>query len=226
MIVLLIHSGAVFLAEEPNVADWIAAIGQAAGAIFTAGAVAVAVWLGWRDRKWRREDEAASRAERADRDAAQARLVTVEPDYGYNDWDLNAFDVKVHNGSSDPIFDVKISQLVAEGQATHPWDFFWGPLDPGPEHLRVLLGGKGFTWMVAYVDGRNRTVVLQGTDHITIDYVDAVGLRWQRTDHQPPRRVLEPTGDPTLPSLGPAGDATGPKVVPNDREEDSTDDRH
>jgi hypothetical protein len=52
-------------------ADWIAAIGQALGAAFTFGAVWVALRAGRRAERLRDEDQ-------ADRDSAQARMVTVQ----------------------------------------------------------------------------------------------------------------------------------------------------
>ena len=53
-------------------ADWVAAIGQVARALFTAGTVIVGLWLAERESRWRRADQSERDAERGDREAAQA----------------------------------------------------------------------------------------------------------------------------------------------------------
>jgi hypothetical protein len=110
------------MAGGANLADWVAAIGQAVGAVFTAAAVIVALWLAIREDRWRRADQAERDAERADRDAAQARLVAVESTYDHESrftgvkFEITA---KVLNGSTLPIFDVKIVDLRSEEDLAH-----------------------------------------------------------------------------------------------------------
>ena len=59
------------LETDPNITDWIGAIGQALGALFTAAAVGVALWIAHRDTR-------RSRAEKYAQSEAQARLVVVD----------------------------------------------------------------------------------------------------------------------------------------------------
>ncbi|GAA0447874.1 hypothetical protein Ade02nite_60410 [Paractinoplanes deccanensis] len=61
----------MILADEPNIADWISSVGQALGALFTAAAVIVALWISHRDGKQRRADDLS-------RLTAHARLVRVK----------------------------------------------------------------------------------------------------------------------------------------------------
>lgn len=62
------------LAQADSVANWVGAIGQWAGAVATLAAVIVALRL----TRWERRRD---RAERRDREAAQARLVTITVRY-------------------------------------------------------------------------------------------------------------------------------------------------
>src|SRR6266540_1946602 len=64
------HSAVVLAHSDPNVADWIAAIGQALGAFFTLAAVIVALWIALRDEQRRH-------AEKERQALTQARLVRV-----------------------------------------------------------------------------------------------------------------------------------------------------
>lgn len=173
-------------ADAPNTADWIAAVGQAMGALFTAAAVGVAVWLGWRDRKWRREEQ-------TDRDAAQARLITVEASYSDDGWDDNLIFAKIHNSSTAPVFDAEVVDIHIVGQeGQHPWRVDFGPYDDGPRIGRVVTPGGTFKVPMAYLDEDRNAVIVPGVDRITFTFTDAAGLRWLRRDNDPPERLTEP----------------------------------
>lgn len=183
----------MLLADAPNVADWIAAIGQALGALFTAAAVAVALRIGRRERRWRSEDVERSEAERTDREFAQARLVTIEVDYEPFEWAMRSriFWAGVHNASSDPVFEVELVGVTCSKRDDLTWQFDWGPLDSWETVPRVVLSGKKFGWPISYKDRRGQSVDGSGVDRVTLRFTDAAGLRWERTDNEPPRRVLD-----------------------------------
>jgi hypothetical protein len=178
---------------DASVADVVAAIGQAAGALFTAAAVIVALVLAAREGRWRRADEAERAAERADRDAAQARLVTVEPKYGdvHDPHDVEIV-LTVLNGSTLPIFDVKIVD-VRNGDAR---DLRWtaDPLsryEGQPLEAYVLPAAETYRLPIAFINPQDRG----GRDRVTVEFTDAAGLRWRRQDNEAPQRVITP---PTL----------------------------
>lgn len=175
--------------------DWLAAWGQTAGAIGTAAAVGVALWLAFRESRWRRADQAERDAERADRDAAQARLVTVEPTYPEVVYarDLHIV-IKIVNASLLPIFDVKVVDLSCDVAPGHTWRIDDSDGDGFKIEFRVLAAGEPFYLPVEYVDPAGRSTALMeagGTDHVTIEFTDSVGLRWRRRDNDAPVRVIE-----------------------------------
>lgn len=174
------------IAADASVADWVAAVGQVAGAVFTAVAVGVALHLARRDSKWRK-------AEQADRDAAQARLVAVEPEYAIEYSPIKTM-LNVLNGSMLPVLDVKIVEVVnADASDGHTWRIdSHGPMgDYFPTEARVLASGATFTLPVEYVDSEGRPVQLHGMDHVTFEFTDAAGFRWRRQDNDPPVRLLD-----------------------------------
>lgn len=150
---------------------------------------------GWRCGKagGAKADQAERDAERADRDAAQARLVTVEPTYPETGYCQEIFIVvKVLNGSTLPILDVKLVDLCSDGAPDHTWRFDdSGPMgDVFKIEARVLAAGESFHLPVAYVNRSGRSAVLTSEDHVTIEFTDAVGLRWRRRDNEAPERVI------------------------------------
>src|SRR3954453_5266024 len=96
-------------ADGPNIADSIAAVGQVLGAIFTAATAAVVVWLGNRDRRWRLADQ-------ADRDAAQARLVTVDMESVAEDGRDVRDMVRITNSSAGPVLDARVDAARSQRQ--------------------------------------------------------------------------------------------------------------
>jgi hypothetical protein len=179
--------------DGPSAADWVAAIGQVAGALFTAAAVAVALGLAVRESRWRRADQTEREAERSDRDAAQARLVAVEPtfnffsDFGGVDYETTA---KVLNGSNLPIFDVKIVDVQSE-DATVGWRIDpFGYMDGEPIEARVLPAAGTFWLPIGFVDASSRAVYPGGEAYVIVEFTDAAGLRWRRRNNEPPERVI------------------------------------
>jgi hypothetical protein len=95
-------------ADDPNVADWISAIGQALGALFTAVAVGVALWIAHRDARQRRHEE-------SEKSRAQARLILlpnlVRKTVHERD-DQIEYKADVLNVSERPIVDVTLEVMV------------------------------------------------------------------------------------------------------------------
>jgi hypothetical protein len=119
------------LADDPSMADWISAIGQAIGAIFTAFAVAVALWIARRDGRMRKSDEIS-------RLRAQARLIKVtsvrlipgamNPDDAN---EPNYFILQLWNFSSRPIIDLSIHLFIERIDVPKCWGrvAYWKTLD-------------------------------------------------------------------------------------------------
>jgi hypothetical protein len=188
----------VLAADGESVADWVAAIGQVAGALFTAAAVAVALWLAVRESRWRRADQAERDAERIDREAAQARLIAVEATYDYfSKLAKVEYAVKVLNGSSLPIFDVKIADVRNDDIPDLGWRIDpLGYLDGQPIEARVLPAGGSFGLPIGFVDTLGRAAYPDGEDHVTVEFTDAAGLRWRRRNNEPPERAISTTPGP------------------------------
>lgn len=185
-------------ADAPNVADWTAAIGQSAGALFTAAAVGVAVWLGWRDRKWRREEQTDRDAERRDSQAAQARLVTVDVE-PFPDYSLTSEMVIVLNGSGAPITSVRIVEATNPVAPPKSWAFDSDTAfgDAFTIEPRVIPAGERFLAPV-YFRGETGGAVAS-TEHtsVTGQLTDNAGLVWRRTDGDLPVR-WDPATDRAL----------------------------
>lgn len=67
-----------------------------------------------RKSRWRKTDQTERDAESANRDAAQARLVTIKAPYAYSDYGEHRAVARTRNGSSLPVMDVKIVSLRNE----------------------------------------------------------------------------------------------------------------
>ncbi|WP_154814917.1 hypothetical protein [Actinophytocola xinjiangensis] len=94
----------ISLADEATAADWIAAIGQAVGAVFTAAAVAVALWIALSDR--RRQTRADS--EKSWREARMVRVGGTGVREVGHDENGYQYELMIYftNYSEQPIFDV------------------------------------------------------------------------------------------------------------------------
>lgn len=183
------------LPDVPNWTDIVSALGQAFGAIATAAAVIVALSLAIRERRWRRADQTAAAAERNDRDAAQARLVSinVEPmEYGYDPRGTTDV-VTVLNGSGEPIHEVSIAEVSNPGAPPESWDYDLStPLsDMFTTEPRVIPAGEKFTLPIQFQGEHGGLVVSFEPTSVTIQFTDSRGLRWRRTDSNAPVRIID-----------------------------------
>ena len=139
---------------------WLAALG-------TVGAlIGVAVGLN-RERQARRRDE-------RDRDAAQARLVVAWPERGANRMgSVLRYYATVANYSQLPVREVKM---------------FYAPIDV-PIELAVLPPNPESETHAFDVPVDSEEVPNEGRA-ITLEFVDARGLRWRRPQNGDPERII------------------------------------
>lgn len=169
---------------------------DAASAVATTAATGVALWLAVHEVQMRRKDE-------TDRQAAQARLVVsaIEGTRG-----------EVVNHSSEPLLELRIIRADADvdgGPVAVRWaedaQRIFRNVSAGEErHLELLVQGWGplFHPELSYEVGTDEGVApFNATNHrLTIQFLDAAGLWWQRVGLEPPTRVL---GEPAQPAANP-----------------------
>ena len=91
------------------------------------------------------------KTEQAERDAAQARLVTAEPDYNI-EFRPVLITLSVLNGSQSPIFDVKIAEFCHVDRPDLRWDVDIRIYGGEPIEARVLAAGEWLHVPVRFVD--------------------------------------------------------------------------
>jgi hypothetical protein len=155
---------------SPAVVDWVSALGEVAGAVGTVAAVVVALWVS--NRSMRQQ-----RAEQADREAGQARLITVDFYRADGRWW-----VRTTNHSAAPVFDVQIDE-VRHTVGTSEIESVPGH----PAELAKLAAGQDNDRAVAVGDGVNPST----GDVVVLRFLDARGLRWRREGTAQPQRVLD-----------------------------------
>lgn len=175
----------MIVASDPNVAEWISAIGQAVGALGTLGAVAVALWLATRDNN-------RLIAERRDHDMSQARLIsaTVQRDVGL-------FYLEVRNDSSGSIYNLIVhdDQLVSRGYRVtntlvEEQNGRFVPTRKVANGSRTLPPGSNLKLAIERSDTSMAPGDLDRIPPPTLDFTDSAGLRWKRHGAFAPQRVL------------------------------------
>ncbi|AXE27881.1 hypothetical protein C0216_30655 (plasmid) [Streptomyces globosus] len=169
---------------------------DAASAVATTAATGVALWLAVHEVQMRRKDE-------TDRQAAQARLVVsaIEGTRG-----------EVVNHSSEPLLELRIIRADADVDG-RPVAVRWAEdaqrifrnVSAGEErHLELRVQGWGplIHPELSYEVGTDEGVApFNASNHrLTIQFLDAAGLWWQRVGLEPPTRVL---GEPAQPAANP-----------------------
>lgn len=153
--------------------------GDIIGGISTALAFLGTLWLIRRESIDRRSDERARREERRDEEMRQARLVVASPGasggFSRGGTRYESVGIRVYNYSAEPVFDLSLSQNDLPGKTTA-----LKMLHPGEE------GIAGFSELP---DGWSKEHSTKSRS-ITVEFTDAGGRRWRRTDHGQPERVV------------------------------------
>lgn len=140
--------------ESAEIADWVSAIGQALGALFTALAVGVALWIARRDSTQKARDDTA-------RSWTQARLVLVSASGGIlereNGKELAATLVTVCNLGDRPILDVALEAIVERNakivtEVSERIQFVMPDQDPAALTLALQSGDAIRRWRVVWMD--------------------------------------------------------------------------
>lgn len=166
--------------DPPNITDWLQGWRTVAGAAVSALAAAAALGLLWHEIR-------ARRSESRDREAAQARLITVRAMPARIVKNLIreiVVTIKIH--STAPVFEIEFGatrageedacgvlrdELAAGEEATLRWK------------LANVLPHDGETYPAAYFD-------------TYATFTDATGLRWNRHGREQPQRLIT---DPPIP---------------------------
>ena len=154
------------VAQSATALDWVSAIGGAVGTVGAIAAVITAIWVA-------RCDTVFQRSERADRDAAQARLVSTTVRREDGRWW-----VRTTNDSTAPVFRCDVVELRS-------------PL--GVHRLEAVPGSPVELRRLEPDQSVDRTVRDDGdlSDGVVVlQFVDAAGLRWRRDGDAPPRRLV------------------------------------
>jgi hypothetical protein len=159
------------------------AIAQVAGASGTLAAVVVALWITVRDGR-------RIRAEQADRDDRQARLVTFEVYRRGDRWRVGTT-----NQSMAPIFEVTVT-AVARGERVGHIEAVPG----SPARLTLVPAGGRVEQTITFAEPEpppipdvTTTDEMINSYQVTAHFLDAAGLRWSRTGSDPPQRILSKT---------------------------------
>ncbi|WP_445184568.1 hypothetical protein ACTXG6_40350 [Pseudonocardia sp. Cha107L01] len=171
-------------------ADWIAGIGQAAGAVGTFVAVVVALGAGRRAQRLRDED-------RADRDAAQARMISVHvvdrfsPDAVPTNIRTSEHEqtISIRNDSLEPVFragviDMRLADEPQDGR--HRWELV--PNLAQTARRQVIEPGGSAKFDVRYFDSAGEIAWPEGDMIVSIEFRDSRGLVWRRDNDDEPVR--------------------------------------
>lgn len=154
---------------------------QATGAIATAAATIVALWVSVREGKHRAADK-------RDAEAAQARLILV---HGAEMMSGDVVPLRLTNHSAEPILWPWVTDVVWNEDATKAAQWRNPPTifgaRPGTD---VLPAGDTFKVYVEFVHDDKRQAISAGdTFQTTFTFIDARGLRWQRVGNSEPTRL-------------------------------------
>lgn len=155
----------LFAQDPASALDWFSAVTGATGTLGAIAAVIIAVWVARRDGR-------TQRAEQADRDAAQARLVSTELRHEDGRWW-----VRTTNDSAAPVFRCEVEVVHVRGR----------------RHLEPVPGAPVELRKLGPEESRDRALEGDGDPSdgvVVLRFIDAAGLRWRREGDDAPRRVL------------------------------------
>lgn len=154
-------------------------LGDIISGISTALAFLGTLWLIRRESMDRRADERARHDERRDEDMRQARLIFAVPAgggrYSRGGQEFESIGVRVYNHSAEPVFDLSVSPSDLPGETST-----LKMIHPDADGV-TSFGGLPKGWSKAH-PSEHRS--------ITVEFTDAGGRRWRRTDHGQPERVV------------------------------------
>jgi hypothetical protein len=173
------------LASTSVTPDWVAAVGQVAGAFFTFLAVVVALSSGHKAQKLRDQD-------RRERDSAQTRLITFEvvkaADHpsppGEKLWSPDTRLVIITNDSSEPIRRATVSDVIADGEpqdGRQRWGFLQEPEKETPR--RLISPRTSAEFRIVYFDREGEVTWPEGKTIVSIQWHDPRGLMWSLNTH-------------------------------------------
>jgi hypothetical protein len=155
----------VYAARSASALDWVSAIGGVIGTLGAIVAVVTAIWVA-------RRDSLFQRAERADRDSAQARLVSTALRHEDGRWW-----VRTTNDSAAPVFRCEVVEVRSR---------------LGSQQLEAVPGAPVELRRLGPDESVDRAVRGDGDlsdGEVVLRFVDAAGLRWCREGDDAPRRL-------------------------------------
>ncbi|GAA3937286.1 hypothetical protein [Actinoplanes auranticolor] len=163
-------------ADAPSVTDWMQGWGSLLGVLMSSVAVIFTGWLLRHEIRVRRE-------EKADSDAAQARLIVGQ----ISNWDgdepnakmsgpITRLQWELKNYSGAPIFDLRVT--VADRWDSHTYG--------------AAIESEDREWITCHPPIRcdPGTVFDPREVEVQIEFTDASGLRWARSVGESPKRVI------------------------------------
>src|SRR5262245_32441993 len=165
-------------AVEPNVTDWLQAVGTLAEALCTAGSLLAAGLLLWFEIRTRN-------GEQRDLEAAQARLVFAKATSAGGDkaTGMTAVRLEVLNNSDATVFDLSVTISRRDDD---PFEFLdlEATLDAGRRHQMELALPAPVAW-----DAEDDDPPVEVFECV-VEFTDARGLRWKRVGTSQPERSL------------------------------------
>jgi hypothetical protein len=151
-------------------ADWVAAIGQVAGAVGTVVAVVVALLAGRRAQKLRDED-------RRERDTAQTELISFEVTVAE---DRSHAQVTITNDSLEPIRKASVDEVVAKGDKDRVQPRYAFLPGNGTEEPRRLVRAQGsVSFLFYFLDRPNgQKTTWPEESVVSIGWQDPRGTHW------------------------------------------------
>lgn len=180
--------------SSPGFFDWFGVVGQWVGALGSASAAGIAVWMG---------STANKRADAAQQEARVSRAALVTARIGWSDpySDLHMHNIRsdnviIENHGDSPIFVPRI-EAISDSSASYSFkrtngevnELLDGMFDP-PEAVR----GGDSTPLPFELIGNSDAQINADEAKVTISFRDMLGTKWERVGMDSPRPVGEQPG--------------------------------